>query len=86
MGNSPARRARLKEKARLARIEHQRKLADLRATGASCATCIQFKRRHMGEGYECLSGSESGGWYQPAKAAGLCLDWQQKPQMKVATR
>lgn len=83
MGNSPARRARLKEKARLAGIEHRRKLGELRATGAACGNCVQFKRRGMGEGYECLAGAESGGWYQPAKADGLCLDWALKAGMKL---
>jgi hypothetical protein len=73
---SPARRERLRARAREVAVIRAAALADMRATGASCATCVHFKRRHSaGDGkYECEAGSESGGWYQPAKADGLCVE------------
>lgn len=72
-------RARNKRHGLRRRAEVALRLRELRAQGASCASCRAFARYPHGKGHVCDDGS-SGGAYQMTSADNLCADWRHNGQ------
>lgn len=62
MGNSIARRERLRERARQERVEWQRGAEAVRRAGGSCRTCAHVAKTNIGSKPYCELDSDSDGY------------------------
>ncbi len=85
MGNSPARRARLREQRAAEATEYAASVALLRQTGARCASCRHCDRMLVSDKRHCALDSDFEG-YQPVAHGHLCLRYSERPATPAAQR